>query len=63
MMININKDDKILNDHIDNNKMVCDMQTAKASQFMSLWHSDLWINSYAFDLFDGLCLENRIFPG
>jgi hypothetical protein len=39
------------------------MQTAKALQFMSLWHSNLWIQSDAFDLLGSLCLENSIFPG
>jgi hypothetical protein len=43
--------------------MVGDMQTAKTLQFMSLRHSYLRIQSYAFDLLGSLCLENNIFPG
>jgi hypothetical protein len=30
---------------------------------MSLRHSNLRIQSYAFDLLGSLCLENSIFPG
>jgi hypothetical protein len=63
MMINLYKDDKIFEDNIDDNKMVGDMQTAEAPQFMSLWYSNLQIQSYAFDLLSSLCLENSIFPG
>ena len=52
-----------LKNHIDDNKMVGDMQTSKTPQLMSLWHSNLRIQSYTFDLLGSLCLENSIFPG
>ncbi len=43
--------------------MIGDMQTTKTFQFMSLGHSNLRIQCYAFDFFGGLFFENRIFPG
>lgn len=61
MMINLYKNNKISEDHIYNNKMVGDMQTAKGLQFMSLWYSNLRIQSYAFDLLGSLCFETAFF--
>ncbi len=63
MMIDLHKDDKVLEDHVDNNKMLGDMQTAKTPQFMCLLHTNLWIQNYALDLLGSLFLENSIFLG
>lgn len=63
VMIDLHKDDEVLEDHVDNYKMIGDMQAAKAPQFMCLWYTDLWVQDYALDLLDGLFLENRIFLG
>jgi hypothetical protein len=63
VMIDLHEDYKVLEDHVDNHKMVGDVQAAKASPFMCLQRTDLWIKNYALDLLGSLSLENCIFLG
>jgi len=63
VMIDLHEDHKVLEDYVDNHKMVGDVQAAKAPQFMRLRRTDLWIKNYALNLLGSLSLENCIFLG
>jgi hypothetical protein len=63
VMIDLHEDYKVLEDHVDNHKMVGDVQAAKAPQSMCLRRTDLWIKNYALDLLGCLSLESCIFLG